>query len=84
MEDSYNSGLIVQIGFVIHQENPAGWVETLVVVLHPLLSPLNYLLYVALQVLRSVAWQLVDDVLTVGLHGLFIDGLEDLTLHVVL
>lgn len=53
-------------------------------VLHPLLSPLNYLLQVALQVLRSVARQLVDDLLTVGLHGLFVDGLKDLTLHVVL
>lgn len=53
-------------------------------VLHPLLSPLHYLLQVALQVLRSVAGQLVDNFLTVGLHGLLVDGLEDLTLHIVL
>ena len=53
-------------------------------VLHPLLSPLNQLLQVALQVLRSVAGQLVDDLLAVGLPGLLVDGLEDLALHVVL
>lgn len=53
-------------------------------VFHPLLSPLHYLLQVALQVLRSVAGQLVDDLLSVGLHGFLVDGLEDFTLHIVL
>lgn len=56
----------------------------LVVVLHPLLGPLNQLLQVALQVLGGVAGQLVDDLLAVGLPGLLVDGLEDLALHVVL
>lgn len=53
-------------------------------VLHPLLSPLHYLLQVALQVLRSVAVQLVDNLLAVCLHGLLVDGLENFTLHIVL
>ncbi len=58
--------------------------QLLVVLLHPLLRPLHDLLQVTLQVVRSVAGQLVDDLLTVRLHGLLIDGLEDFTLHVVL
>lgn len=66
------------------QWNPAGRVQVLVMVLHPLLSPLCYLLQVFLKVLRSVAGQLVDNILTIRLHGLFIDSLEDFALHVVL
>lgn len=53
-------------------------------VLHPLFSPMHDLLQVVLHVLRSVAGKLVDNLLTVGLHGFLIDGLEDLTLHIVL
>lgn len=59
-------------------------VHVLVIVLHPLLSPLHDLLKVTFQVLRRVTGQLVDDLLFVGLHGLLVNGLEDLTLHVVL
>lgn len=53
-------------------------------VLHPLFSPMHDLLQVVLHVLGSVAGKLVDNLLTVGLHGFLIDGLEDLTLHIVL
>lgn len=60
------------------------WGHLLVMVLHPLFSPMHYLLQVVLHVLRSVAGKLVDNLLTVGLHGFLIDGLEDLTLHIVL
>lgn len=73
-KNNYNIYLIVQITEL----------QLLVMVFHPLLGPLYYLLQVALHVLRCVAGQLVDNVLTVGLHGLLIDGLEDLALHVVL
>lgn len=55
-----------------------------VIVLHPLLRPLNDLLQVPLQVVGGVAGELVNDLLFVSLHGLFIDRLEDLTLDVVL
>lgn len=57
---------------------------SLVMLFDPLLHPLAHLLQVPLQVVRTVAGQLVDDVLAVRLHGLLQDGLEDLTLHVVL
>lgn len=73
----YHLCLIVQITFVDR-------VQLLVIVLHPLLRPLDDLLQVAVHVLRSVAGELVDDVLAVGLHGLLVDSLEDLALHVVL
>lgn len=62
----------------------AGEVERLVMILRPLLSPQHYLLQVALQIFRRVAPEHVDDFLTVRLHSLLVDHLEDFTLHVVL
>lgn len=62
----------------------ASEVESLVMILCPLLSPQHYLLQVALQILRCVAPEHVDDFLTVCLHSLLVDHLEDFTLHVVL
>lgn len=53
-------------------------------ILCPLLSPQHYLLQVALQIFRCVAPEHVDDFLTVRLHSLLVDHLEDFTLHVVL
>lgn len=53
-------------------------------VFHPLLSPLHYLLQVLFHVLWSVAGELVDNLLFVSLHGFLVDGLEDLTLHIIL
>lgn len=53
-------------------------------ILAPLLAPLHYLLQVAFEVLWRVARQLMDNFLTVGLQGFFIDCLEDFTLDVIL
>lgn len=53
-------------------------------ILCPLLSPQHYLLQIALKIFRCVAPEHVDDFLTVCLHSLLVDHLEDFTLQVVL
>lgn len=55
-----------------------------IVVFHPLFNPLNNLIQIPLQVLRSITGELVDYLLLVGFHGFLKDSLEDLTLHIVL
>lgn len=46
-------------------------------------DPLLYVIQILLHVVGRVAGNLVNNVVTVGTHGLVYQGLEDLTLHVV-